>query len=85
MLSVKETWIDGILVGPWISYVSGKVSAEGQYDNDAKSGHWKYYDNAGKLWSEGSYKDGKKDGVWTTYDTDGSINETATWVDGELE
>jgi len=84
-LSVKETWIDGMLVGPWISYVSGKVSAEGQYDNDAKSGHWKYYDNAGKLWSEGSYKDGKKDGVWTTYDTDGSISETATWVDGELE
>lgn len=41
--------------------------SEGFYNNDNKSGYWKYYDITGALRSEGDYSNDLKNGEWKYY------------------
>ena len=43
------------------------ILSEGFYNNDNKSGYWKYYDITGALRSEGNYSNDLKNGEWKYY------------------
>ncbi|MEI6243916.1 MAG: hypothetical protein WCQ64_02625 [Acidobacteriota bacterium] len=58
------TYKMGARQGAFLAFdVHGKPVVEGQFLNDRKTGHWKYYDN-GVRWIEGDYAaDGKQESI----------------------
>ncbi len=54
-------------------FKSGKIKAEGNYENGQMDGEWKFYRETGQLWQVGNFKNGKKNGSWVRYDKNDQI------------
>ena len=70
--------------GEWKEYyLSGKLLAEGNYDNNVKTGLWKYYFENGNLEQIGSYDSkGRSKGKWVWYYPNKSIRRQESFFDG---
>jgi uncharacterized protein YdhG (YjbR/CyaY superfamily) len=64
-------------------YKSGKIKAEGIYENEMMQGEWKFYDEAGALIQTGHFKDHKKEGLWERYEK-GRLTYRETFVDNKI-
>jgi antitoxin component YwqK of YwqJK toxin-antitoxin module len=83
-MDLTAEYIDGRKNGQFkkydgVAYGSTKLSQEGSYLNDKRSGPWTFYcgpgsskdrvdEGSGKLKSKGNYAEDEQDGVWETYD-----------------
>ncbi|MCB1317035.1 MAG: hypothetical protein KDK27_13820, partial [Leptospiraceae bacterium] len=65
-------------------HANGKPAMEGRYDQDNKTGTWKYYYPDGTLDHVEQYSNGKLNGVQRNYYPDGSPYHVSTFVDGQL-
>lgn len=63
--------VSRMLVGGIIKTDTTKLAliTKGQYYDDYKSGHWKYYDVTKTLREEGNYNNGQKSNEWKSYYT----------------
>ncbi len=70
--------------GPYTKYFfRNEIHISGQYENDEKTGVWKYYHGNGKLSETGRFKNGVKDSIWTRYAFDGQTIGQIGFMDGK--
>ena len=67
-------------------YDNGQIWIEGQYQNNQKTGEWKYYDySTQKLKDYGVYQSDKKEGIWITLNKKGQRTCAITYQKGKKE
>jgi uncharacterized protein len=87
-LLISEGIVDeaGNRNGKWKDYYSnGKVFAEGQYNDNRKTGIWKFYNNSGKVEQTGSYNNGRPDGLWQWYYDDNILLREEEYFQGKRD
>jgi hypothetical protein len=71
--------------GPYTRwYISGQMSAQGQYLDGKEEGVWTYWYYSGRIHEQGSFLDGKREGRWNSYYADGSPWKQSDYDNGEL-
>ena len=65
-------------------YKSGRISSEGAYQHNEKTGIWKYYDSLGKIRFSENFLKGKRQGETLLYYPEGSVKRKEIYVDGKL-
>ncbi|MGV3630369.1 MAG: TonB family protein [Bacteroidota bacterium] len=63
---------------------SGRISSEGAYQHNEKTGIWKYYDSLGKIKFSENFLKGKRQGETLLYYPEGSVKRKEIYVDGKL-
>lgn len=74
-----ETYNNGVLNGPKVTYSKGKRTKQSNYVNGLLEGQFLVYNAEGKIIEEITYKEGKRDGVSKFYYDDGTLLRTETW------
>jgi uncharacterized protein len=78
--------VDGKNDSLWhIYYESGKLKAEGYYDNGVKHGSWKYFHPNGILSAEGAYENGHTIGQWKYYHHNGKLSSEGVELEGKKD
>lgn len=65
-------------------YKSGKIKAEGIFENDEMQGEWKFYRESGQLSQIGNFKNNEKDGKWIRFDKNHKEEYNEEFKDGKL-
>lgn len=64
----------------------GRLVADGQYDNGARTGTWTYYDDLGEMKGQGAYKNGQMaSGLEVIYHDNGQKQAEGTWTSGQQD
>ncbi|MCO6492209.1 MAG: toxin-antitoxin system YwqK family antitoxin [Phaeodactylibacter sp.] len=83
-LSLRASYKNNILDGPWGKYRFGRPEAEANYKNGQFDGTYKEYDSqSGKIIKEINYKDGKQHGKLRFYNDKGEVTLEYEYRDGE--
>ena len=83
-LTLRATYKNNVLDGPWGKYRFGRPEAEANYKNGNFDGAYKEYDGqSGKLIKEINYKDGKQHGMLRFYNDKGEVTLEYEYKDGE--
>jgi antitoxin component YwqK of YwqJK toxin-antitoxin module len=48
-------------------YKTGKIKAEGPFENNKMEGEWKFYRESGQLWQIGNFLNEMKHGTWMRF------------------
>lgn len=76
----------GIRNGKWRDLTpEGKVTAEGQYADNRRTGIWKFYNGASGLEQTGSYNNGRPDGLWKWYYDNGALLREEEYFQGQRD
>ncbi len=60
----------------------GVLASEGSYQDDSRSGEWKYYNDYGVLSSTESYEDQQINGIANQYNQAGDLSSQVQYIDG---
>ncbi len=72
--------------GKWKDlYPDGKTMAEGQYNENRRTGAWKFYNLAGKIEQTGSFNAGRPDGIWKWYYENGQLLREEEYFQGRRD
>ena len=83
-LSLRATYQNNILNGPWGKYRSGRPEAEANYKNGKLDGVYKEFnDSDGKLLKEVGYKNGLQHGMLRFYNDKGEVAVEYEYRNGE--
>lgn len=64
----------------------GRLVAEGNYENGAREGVWKYYDGLGDVKGQGTYENGKMvEGLEVRYHDNNNTQSEGTWTNGQKD
>lgn len=75
-----ETYTNGVLNGPKITYAKGKRTKKANYVNGLLDGPFLVYGTDGQIIEELNYKQGKRNGVFKYYYDDGKLLRTENWT-----
>ncbi|MDZ5253612.1 hypothetical protein [Clostridium sp. LIBA-8841] len=64
-------------------YKSGKIKAEGPFENDQMEGEWKFYKKSAHLCQIGNFKNNKKHGTWIRLNKDNEVEYNKEFMDGK--
>jgi len=83
-LTLRASYKNNILDGPWGKYRFGRAEAEAAYKNGKLDGRSREYDDqSGKLIKEVNYKDGKQHGMLRFFNEAGEVTLEYEYKDGE--
>ena len=83
-LTLRASYKNNILDGPWGKYRFGRAEAEAAYKNGKLDGRSREYDDqSGKLIKEVNYKDGKQHGMFRFFNEAGQVTLEYEYKDGE--
>ena len=83
-MSLRATYKNNALDGPWAKYRFGRPETEASYKNGELDGTFKEYDiQTGKLMKEVNYKEGKQDGILRFYNEKGEVTVEYEYNNGE--
>lgn len=70
----------------WMTYYykSGKIKADGPFENDQMEGEWKFYRETGQLMQIGNFKNNQKHGAWIRFDKNDQIEYNEVFEDGKI-
>ncbi len=72
--------------GPYVvQYPNGQKRAEGQYENNARSGRWTFYDEKGAKTGETDFLAGNYHGRRVEFFPNGKPKLEETWVNGKRQ
>lgn len=74
-----ETYNNGVLNGPKVTYMKGKRTKQSNYVNGLLEGPFLMYNAEGKIIEEITYKQGKRNGISKFYYDDGTLLRTESW------
>lgn len=72
-----------ILVTEEQFYESGQIMSKGDFKNNLRHGHWKFWYENGNLWSEGEFKNGKSHGLRSVYHENGQLYFEGKYKNGD--
>jgi len=72
--------------GKWKDlYTDGKTMAEGQYNENRRTGAWRFYNQTGKIEQTGSFNGGRPDGLWKWYYETGQLLREEEYFQGRRD
>ena len=87
-LKLSEGIVDeaGNRNGKWLDlYPNAMKLAEGQYNDNRRSGQWKFYNLEQKVEQTGSFNNGRPDGLWKWYYPNGAILREEEYFQGQRD
>lgn len=83
-ITLRATYKNNQLDGPWGAYSFGRVEKEATYKNGALDGTYlEYNKKTGNLQKEVNYKEGKQHGAYRFYDEEGKVMLEYEYRNGE--
>lgn len=83
-LSLRATYRNNLLHGPWAKYSFGRTEEEAAYKDGQLHGIYRAYQKRnGKLQSEAEYKNGVQDGIYRFYNEEGEVTLEYQFKNGE--
>lgn len=64
-------------------FKSGKIKAEGPFENDLMEGEWKFYKESGQLCQIGNFQKGRKHGRWIRFNKNNEVEYDEEFRDGK--
>jgi len=65
-------------------YKTGKIKAQGPFENNKMEGQWKFYRESGQLWQIGNFLNEQKHGKWIRYNKENLQEYNESFENGKL-
>ncbi len=83
-ITLRATYKDNQLHGPWAAYSFGRVEKKANYKNGELDGTYlEYNKKTGKIQKEANYKEGVQHGTYRFYDEEGNVMLKYEYRNGE--